>query len=260
MKILEILGLSHKSDGGKTSQRHFPDGTDWHSHILPGVDDGFQETSKSLSMLRNYEAAGVRDLWLTPHIMEDVPNETSHLREVFEQFKSDYDTDWQQRHGAATAPQDEASPTSSSSAAQRGAADAAPVQVRLHLAAENMLDPLFEKRLKVNDLLPLGEKGDHLLVETSIFSAPSNFQGLLERIKNKGYTPVLAHPERYLYMEKEDYEKLKAQGIQFQRNLFSLKGQYGDAVKKRCKKLLKWGMYDYVGSDLHREGVFWRYW
>ena len=260
MKILEILGLSHKSDGGKTSQRHFPDGTDWHSHILPGVDDGFQETSKSLSMLRNYEAAGVRDLWLTPHIMEDVPNETSHLREVFEQFKSDYDADWQQRHGAATAPQDEASPTSSSPAAQRGAADAAPVQVRLHLAAENMLDPLFEKRLRANDLLPLGEKGDHLLVETSIFSAPANFQGLLERIKNKGYTPVLAHPERYLYMEKEDYEKLKAQGIQFQRNLFSLKGQYGDAVKKRCKKLMKWGMYDYVGSDLHREGVFWRYW
>ena len=260
MKILEILGLSHKSDGGKTSQRHFPDGTDWHSHILPGVDDGFQETSKSLSMLRNYEAAGVRDLWLTPHIMEDVPNETSHLREVFEQFKSDYDADWQQRHGAATAPEDEASPTSSSPVAQRGAADAAPVQVRLHLAAENMLDPLFEKRLRANDLLPLGEKGDHLLVETSIFSAPANFQGLLERIKNKGYTPVLAHPERYLYMEKEDYEKLKAQGIQFQRNLFSLKGQYGDAVKKRCKKLLKWGMYDYVGSDLHREGVFWRYW
>ena len=236
MKILEILGLSHKSNGGKTSQCHFPDGTDWHSHILPDVDDGFQETSKSLSMLRNYESAGVKDLWLTPHIMEDVPNETSHLREVFEQFKADYEKDWQARHDADTA------------------------KVRLHLAAENMLDPLFEKRLKSNDLLPLGEKGDHLLVETSIFSAPSNFQGLLERIKNKGYTPVLAHPERYLYMEREDYEKLKALGIKFQRNLFSLKGQYGDAVKKRCKKLMKWDMYDYVGSDLHREGVFWRYW
>ena len=260
MKILEILGLSHKSSGGKTSQCHFPDGTDWHSHILPGVDDGFQETSKSLSMLRNYESAGVKDLWLTPHIMEDVPNETSHLREVFEQFKADYDADWQQRHGGDTAPGGEALPTSTFSAAQRGVADAAPAKVRLHLAAENMLDPLFEKRLKSNDLLPLGEKGDHLLVETSIFSAPSNFQGLLERIKNKGYTPVLAHPERYLYMEREDYEKLKAQGIQFQRNLFSLKGQYGDAVKKRCKKLMKWDMYDYVGSDLHREGVFWRYW
>lgn len=240
MGILRFLGLSPKTDDGKTSQCHFPDGTDWHSHLLPGVDDGFQETEKSLSMLRNYEAAGVRDLWLTPHIMEDVPNETSHLREVFEQFKADYDKDWQ----------------------QRGAADAAsaPAKVRLHLAAENMLDALFEKRLKANDLLPLGEKGDHLLVETSIFSAPMNFQGLLERIKNKGYTPVLAHPERYLYMEKSDYEKLKAQGIKFQRNLFSLKGQYGDTVKKRCKKLMKWGMYDYVGSDLHREGVFWRYW
>ena len=256
MRILEFLGLSHKSDDGKTSRCHFPDGTDWHSHILPGVDDGFQETEKSLSMLRNYESAGVRDLWLTPHIMEDVPNETSHLRAVFQQFQSDYEADWQKRHPGASASQ----VADSFSEAQRGAADAAPAKIRLHLAAENMLDALFEKRLKANDLLPLGEKGDHLLVETSIFSAPMNFQGLLERIKNKGYTPVLAHPERYLYMEKSDYEKLKAQGIKFQRNLFSLKGQYGDTVKKRCKKLMKWGMYDYVGSDLHREGVFWRYW
>ena len=54
-----------------------------------------------------------------------------------------------------------------------------------------------------------------------------NFRGLLERIKNKGYTPILAHPERYLYMKKEDYEALKSRGIKFQRNLFSLKGQYG---------------------------------
>ena len=79
-----------------------------------------------------------------------------------------------------------------------------------------------------------------------------NFRGLLERIKNKGYTPILAHPERYLYMKKEDYEALKAQGILFQRNLFSLRGQYGERVQKRCRQLLKWQMYDFVGTDLHR--------
>lgn len=79
-----------------------------------------------------------------------------------------------------------------------------------------------------------------------------NFRGLLERIRNKGYTPILAHPERYLYMKKEDYEALKAQGILFQRNLYSLRGQYGDRVQKRCRQLLKWNMYDFVGTDLHR--------
>lgn len=132
--------------------------------------------------------------------------------------------------------------------------------LRLHLAAENMLDALFEKRLKANDLLPLGEDGKLLLVETSIFSAPMNFHALLERIKNKGYTPVLAHPERYLYMEKRDYEKLKLMGIKFQRNAFSIDGQYGKKVQKRCKWLMKHDMYDFVGSDMHRLGIFWRYW
>ena len=107
-------------------------------------------------------------------------------------------------------------------------------------------------RSSKNDLLPLGEDGKLLLVETSIFSAPMNFHALLERIKNKGYTPVLAHPERYLYMEKRDYEKLKLMGIKFQRNAFSIDGQYGKKVQKRCKWLMKHDMYDMVG--------FWQYW
>lgn len=63
--------------------------------------------------------------------------------------------------------------------------------LRLHLAAENMLDALFEKRLKANDLLPLGEDGKLLLVETSIFSAPMNFHALLERIKTRATRPCL---------------------------------------------------------------------
>ena len=267
MNILKFFGIgSDKSSRGtgKNGSVHFPDATDWHSHILPGVDDGFQEMEQSLHMLRTYEKTGLKHLWLTPHIMEDVPNETSHLREVFAAFQEAYDADWRSRQAGSMSTNVTASHSSvaaSSAKEQPGEAEAAASsKITLHLAAENMLDPLFEKRLRAKDLLPLGEKADHLLVETSIFAAPSNFLGLLERIKNAGYTPVLAHPERYLYMEKSDYEKLKAMGIQFQRNLFSLKGQYGDTVRKRCKKLMKWDMYDYVGSDLHREGLFWRYW
>lgn len=200
-----------------------PGGIDFHCHILPGVDDGFQDPEKSLEQLRIYEESGMKEVWFTPHIMEDVPNETADLRRIFEDFKERYLQDCQQRNAEP---------------------------LRLHLAAENMLDALFECRLKSNDLLPLA--GKYLLVETSIFAPPMNFRGLLERIKNKGYTPILAHPERYLYMKKKDYEALKSQGIKFQRNLFSLKGQYGQRVQKRCRQLLKWQMYDYVGTDLHR--------
>lgn len=213
-----------------------PDGIDWHCHILPGVDDGFQQVEKSLKMLSLYEEQGMREIWFTPHIMEDVPNEPAHLRQVFAEFQSAYAADYVRRHPEGDTP------------------------LRLHLAAENMLDALFEKRLKSGDLLPLGTDGKYLLVETSIFSAPMNFYGLMERIKNKGFVPVLAHPERYLYMEMEGYERLKKMGVKFQRNLFSLEGQYGKEVQKRCKKLLKKGMYDLVGSDLHNIGTFERYW
>ena len=64
----------------KAPSERLPGGIDWHCHILPGVDDGFQEVKKSLEMLCFYEGSGMRDVWLTPHIMEDVPNGTTHLR------------------------------------------------------------------------------------------------------------------------------------------------------------------------------------
>lgn len=231
--------FNQKKPSGSTCS--LPDGIDYHCHILPGVDDGFQDPSKSLEQLRIYEASGIREVWFTPHIMEDVPNEPEELRRVFEDFKEKYLRDFAQRHPGSQASGAEGAKPSS-------ATDAEPLQ--LHLAAENMLDALFERRLKAGNLLPLAEK--YLLVETSIFAPPMNFRGLLERIRNKGYTPILAHPERYLYMKKEDYEALKAQGILFQRNLYSLHGQYGERVQKRCRQLLKWQMYDFVGTDLHR--------
>lgn len=234
--MLNILKLLR----GTTPEERFPDSVDYHCHILPGVDDGFRETQDSLDMLRRYERAGIAEVWLTPHIMEDVPNTTAHLRDTFDRFQAAYREDFLSR---------QASSAGSSST---------PREITLHLAAENMLDALFEKRLRDNDLLPLSD--NRLLVETSIFSAPMNFRSLLERIKNRGYTPVLAHPERYLYMSHDDYTQLKSQGILFQRNLFSLKGQYGDRVRKRAKWLQIHNMYDLVGSDLHNIPTFEKYW
>ena len=114
-----------------------------------------------------------------------------------------------------------------------------------------MLDKLFEERLEQNDMLPLGENGKLLLVETSYFSPPIGLQNILLRIKTKGYHPVLAHPERYLYMDVKYYEKLKSMGVKFQLNLFSVYGLYGKEVQKNAYKLQKAGMYEYSGTDLH---------
>ena len=195
--------------------------TDWHSHILPGVDDGVQTMEESLAILKQYEALGVKAVWLTPHIMEDIPNTTTRLKERFAELQQAY-----------SGP------------------------VVLHLAAENMLDHLFEERLESNDLLPIGDAGNRLLVETSYFNPPMNLYETLERIKGKGYYPVLAHPERYVYMGDRDYRRLKEMGVEFQLNLFSLIGTYGRRGNIESRRLLKNRFYDMIGSDIHSYVVY----
>lgn len=193
---------------------------DWHCHILPGVDDGVQTMDEALHILAAYERLGIREVWLTPHIMEDIPNPTARLRERFAELLAAY----------------------------KG-------NVVLNLAAENMLDKLFEERLEQGDLLPLGKDGKHLLVETSYFNPPMGLDDILRRIQAKGYYPLLAHPERYIYMEENDHARLKSMHIKFQLNLFSLMDLYGKEVRKRAKELQSKGMYDYIGTDLHRIAV-----
>jgi len=190
---------------------------DWHSHILPGVDDGIKRMSDSLEVLRFYEDLGIRHVWLTPHIMEDYPNTTAELRARFEELKKEWNG-----------------------------------KVELHLAAENMLDTLFEERLEAGDFLPIGEDGRHLLVETSYYAPPIGMDELLDKVKSAGYFPVLAHPERYRYMDEGDYIRLKELGVLFQINFASLVGGYGDTARKKCEWLLSKGMADLTGSDLHR--------
>jgi len=191
--------------------------TDWHSHILPGVDDGVRTMEEALEILHRYGQLGVRSVWLTPHIMEDIPNSTAKLRERFAELQAAY---------------------------------SGPVE--LNLAAENMLDNLFMERLERNDLLPIGDRGCHLLVETSYFNPPMDLYGTLERIMAKGYYPVLAHPERYLYMDMDDYRRLRDIGVIFQLNLPSLAGAYGEKVKHNACRLMDNRCCQICGSDIHR--------
>jgi tyrosine-protein phosphatase YwqE len=79
--------------------------------------------------------------------------------------------------------------------------------------------------------------------------------GTLERIKAKGYYPVLAHPERYVYMGKKEYRKLKEMNVMFQLNLASLIGGYGKHVRRKAEWLLKKGLYNFIGTDIHSFGI-----
>lgn len=195
--------------------------TDYHSHLLPGVDDGVQTVEESLAILRLYEQLGIREVWFTPHIMEDIPNTTAGLRSRFEQFQKQYTGN-----------------------------------IRLHLAAEYMLDNLFKERLAHRDLLPIGEEGNHLLVETSYFNPPMDLYGMMEKIKSVGFIPVLAHPERYTYMGEKEYHRLKEAGVMFQSNLPSLVGGYGSPVKKKVEELHSKAMINLYGTDTHTFSSF----
>lgn len=286
--------------------------TDWHCHILPGVDDGVQTMEEALDILDQYEEWGVRQVWLTPHIMEDIPNETQSLRERFAELQQAYvahrlerlqageiagqagneaydDAGNDGREGAGNdgrvthdqigghagndgregagndgrvTPDQIGGHTGNKGwghTGNDGPADfdehgrpVLPKPVQLHLAAENMMDNLFEERLEKNDLLPIGPKGDHLLVETSYFNPPMHLYDILLAVREAGYQPILAHPERYVYMEMRDYERLHGLGIKFQLNLFSQTGRYGRHVIKKMEQLQQRHYYSYVGTDLHR--------
>ncbi len=195
--------------------------TDWHSHILPGVDDGIQTTDDALAVLRWYAEQGVQEVWLTPHVMEDYPNTPADLRVRFAALQQSWDG-----------------------------------PVALHLAAEHMLDALFEQRLGAGEVLPIGPDADALLVETSCFNAPMNLSALLERIKKSGFRPLLAHPERYMYMNDSEYRRLHEAGVAFQLNLPTLSGVYGQQAARKARKLLKAGYYSYMGSDIHSLRAF----
>ena len=193
----------------------FQGATDRHSHILPGVDDGVKTLEESLEVLAYGESLGIRHWWCTPHIMEDCANTTAELKERFASLCQAY----------------------------KG-------PIKLHLAAEYMLDTVFDQRFKERDLLTMED--ETLLVEASVIAEPYDLTGMLRGILSAGYRPLLAHPERYRYLTEKDFEKLHDMGVQFQLNLGSVTGYYGPVAEKKAKWILNKGWYTTAGSDCHR--------
>lgn len=210
-----LLDLFSKKKSSIADSMFLQGRTDRHTHILFGVDDGIRKLEDSLAVLRYEESLGVTDVWCTPHVMEDVPNTSSALQARFEELKAAY-----------SGP------------------------IRLHLAAEYMLDTVFEKRLAARDLLTMEDST--VLVETSTLTPPVNLFEIFRQMQSAGYRPLLAHPERYRYLKEKDYEELGKLGIHFQLNLPSLVRFYGDTAYNKAIWLLENGFYTEVGSDCHR--------
>ena len=291
---------------------------DHHSHILPEVDDGVETMDEALRILATYEELGIKELWLTPHIMEDIPNTPeklkarfaqlqaaykgnialhlaaeymidNHLRKLLQDCKSEPQDaknspslekrEYPKGEGdKITEPQGEISHyqlrPASEGVVQPEAFQEAPPHFRGEVVEDRRGDKITEPQGEISlinncpscvrgasnavaegdpPLLPIGNNGKHLLVETSYFNPPIKFRETLKQIKSLGYHPLLAHPERYLYMDEAEYRRLREEGVKFQLNLASLAGGYGKTVKKKAQWLLENGFYSVAGSDLHCE-------
>ena len=197
-------------------------GTDLHSHLLPGIDDGAKDMDHSLSLIQALLGMGFRRLITTPHIMSDLyPNTPAVIREQL--------------------------------TAVRKAAKEKGIAVELDAAAEYLMDEGFEALLEEGELLTL--PGNRVLVEMSFIAPPPKLDQYLFRLQMKGYRPLLAHPERYLFFREDfgRYKEIRDRGCALQLNLLSLTGYYGKPVRDNAVALLKAGLVDFLGTDLHHE-------
>lgn len=194
---------------------------DMHSHLLPGIDDGSPDLQTSLKLIRGLTALGYSKLITTPHIMWDMyQNTRDGILGKLELLQE--------------------------AVIKEG------IPVEIHAAAEYFLDDHVEELLRTNQPL-LTVSGNMVLVEFSLAHAPMSLKDILFDMQMKGYQPVIAHPERYIYLSnnKEFYEELKEMDCLFQLNILALTGYYGRTVQELANHLIKKGHYDLVGTDLH---------
>jgi tyrosine-protein phosphatase YwqE len=210
----------------KLPESIFRGAADIHCHLLPGVDDGFSSIEKSLHALKKYAERGVEKIVLTPHFMKDYPdNDRASITAKFAGFK----------------------------------AEAAKVcNIDLRLGAEYMLDARFMEHFK-QGFLTLDKSGTHVLCETSYLMYEQGITEMIYEIMCDGFQPIVAHPERYEYANKDKYFRWKDKRYKFQLNLLSLAGAYGKPAYVKSHFMLKEGMYDYVGSDMHSLDNFRRF-
>lgn len=190
---------------------------DMHSHLLWGVDDGAKTLQESLEIIKLLQARGFRGAYCTPHVISRYPaNTTENLKKRFQKLL-------------------EALPDRT---------------FDLQLAAEYMLDEHFEQRF--TEAEPLSYNGTHILVELPQYRLPDAWMDMLLLIKKRGYTPVMAHPERYgRIMEPHELMALKKQGILFQGNMGSLCGHYGKTTQEIARQFHKANLYFWWGTDVH---------
>jgi protein-tyrosine phosphatase len=195
---------------------------DIHSHVLPSIDDGAKNIEETLFLVNSLTKMGVSKIITTPHILTGFYDNTKASIQAKEQ---------------------EIKPLLEQNN----------ISIPITAAAEYLIDDYFVTLFKKQEILTL--KDNYVLVEISYLNPPINLFEIIFDLQVAGYKPILAHPERYQYYHKnfDEYLKLKNAGCAFQLNLLSTVGYYGKEVAEASQKLLKKGLIDYVGTDVHHQ-------
>ena len=195
---------------------------DCHCHILPGLDDGAQTLEDAVFLAGKLAEWGYRRAICTSHSTFKYRNTPATVTAECDLLRAELE-----RQG---------------------------IDLELVPSMEYRLIPETWPVIRGNGWL-LPWEGNHILVELPIHD-PAKIGDIIplaeiRKLLDDGYQPVLAHPERYLYLQMEDYLAFKQEGCQLQRNLGSLEGMYGEAVMRRAESLEAESLYDWIGSDIH---------
>ena len=195
---------------------------DFHSHILPGVDDGAASIRDSVMLVKALKDWGFERVTCTPHITSRFMNSPETLTPAFELLKE--------------------------TLAGEG------VEMELRLSAEYRLVPeTWPDVLENRWLMPIEDR--YILMELPI-SKPSEMGWIkpleeFRKIISMGLTPLLPHPERYFYLSHDELMRYLDEGVEIQSNYGSLAGLYGEEVRQRAVALCNEGIVTHYGTDLH---------
>lgn len=197
---------------------------DIHSHVLPGIDDGAQDESEALEMLRIAANDGICQIIATPHFHyrrghaspEQIKQAVSKMQELLNKEK---------------------------------------IPMKLHTGNELYYTHELLETVKAGEALTMADS-DYVLLEFSPETEERRIQNAVYEFLNEGYYPIIAHMERYLAFQKnQDFaEKISEMGAYFQINAGSLIGNAGWQIKHFARLMIKNGFIQFVATDAHDIG------
>jgi protein-tyrosine phosphatase len=201
--------------------------TDLHNHLLPGVDDGARDVEEAVAAYERMRQAGIERFVATPHLDGSLTmrDGLAARLDAFDRARADL----QAALGADAA------------------SIAGGAEVKLDVPEVDLSDP----RVRLG-----GTR--HVLVEFPFMSVPPQSARALARIRESGWAPVVAHPERYggAAGAMKTMVAWREAGASLQINSGSLLGRFGDEARGVALQLLEAGMADLLASDYHCRGRF----